>query len=205
MVTEVQPPPEEFALQLEVMMANCSGHPCPPAFSWNADMVLHVLKSDPTLRDLEHIQVEGPQMAYLFLFDKQGHWRLTLEAAHAIRTHVVQAFSEWISHSAHFTVNPMLLAEGWYHRMMASERQRQQSRTEYPGRPVSNLASSKSDSPPHPTVCGEHSTCSCKDLPSRRHGVWMGHKGAYKPPVRKASLVLSGKGVSWKLAPFLSR
>ena len=28
-VTEVQPPPEDFALQLEVMMADCPGHPHP--------------------------------------------------------------------------------------------------------------------------------------------------------------------------------
>ena len=56
---KVQPLPEEFALQPKVTMADCPGHPYPPAFSWNAGMVLHVLKSDPTLRDLEHIQVDG--------------------------------------------------------------------------------------------------------------------------------------------------
>ena len=57
----------------EVMMADCPGHPHPPAFLWNAGMVLHVLKSDPTLRDLEHIQVDEPGMDYLFFFDKQGY------------------------------------------------------------------------------------------------------------------------------------
>ena len=72
-VTEVQPPPVEFALQLKVMMADCPGHPHPPMFLWNAGMVLHVLMSDPTLRDLEHVQVDGPGMAYLFFFDKQSH------------------------------------------------------------------------------------------------------------------------------------
>ena len=71
-VTEVQPKSEEFALQLKVMMAKCSGHPHPPAFSWNPGMVLHVLKSDSTLRDLEHIQVDGHRMAFLFFFNKQG-------------------------------------------------------------------------------------------------------------------------------------
>ena len=40
-------------------------HLCCPAFLWNVGMVLHVLKSDPTLRDLEHVQVDGPRMAYL--------------------------------------------------------------------------------------------------------------------------------------------
>ena len=59
-----------------------------------------------------------------------------------------ETFSEWIFHSVHFAVNPMPLAEGWHHMMAASERQRQQSRMEYPGRPVSNLASSESDSIP---------------------------------------------------------
>ena len=75
-------------------MADHPGHPHPPAFSWNAGMVLHVLKSDPTLRDLKHIQVDGPGTAYLFFFDKQGCQGHTLEAAHAIRTHVREAFSE---------------------------------------------------------------------------------------------------------------
>ena len=46
-VTEVQPPSEEFALQLKVMMADCPGHPHPPAFSWNMGMVLYVLKMIP--------------------------------------------------------------------------------------------------------------------------------------------------------------
>ena len=72
-VTKVQPPPGEFALQLEVTMADFPGHPCPPAFSCNTGMVLHALKSDPTLRDLKHIQVDEPRTAYLFFFDKQGH------------------------------------------------------------------------------------------------------------------------------------
>ena len=88
-------------------------------------MVLHLPKSDPTLRDLEHIQVDRPGMSYLFFFNKQDHQGLTLEAAHAMTTHVEEAFSEWISDSAHFAVNPMPLAEGWHHAMVTSERQRQ--------------------------------------------------------------------------------
>ena len=71
-VTEVQFPSEKFALQFEVMMANHPGHPCPPTFLWNAGMVLHVLKSDPTLRDLEHIQVDRPRMAYLFFLTNRA-------------------------------------------------------------------------------------------------------------------------------------
>ena len=48
-VTEVPLPAGEFALQLEVLMANHPGHPRLPTFSWNVGMVMHVLKSDPTL------------------------------------------------------------------------------------------------------------------------------------------------------------
>ena len=80
-VTEVTPSSVEFVLQLEVTMADHLGHPHPPAFLWNAGMVMHMLKSDPTLRDLEHIQVDGPEMAYLFFFDKQGQQGLIYEAA----------------------------------------------------------------------------------------------------------------------------
>ena len=59
-------PSVEFTLQLKVMMADHPGHPHLPAFLWNVGMVMHILKSDPTLRDLKHIQVDGPGMAYLF-------------------------------------------------------------------------------------------------------------------------------------------
>ena len=64
---------EEYALMLEVMMADHPGRPCPPTFSWNVGMVMHVLKSDPVLQELEHMQVDGPGTAYLFFYDKQGH------------------------------------------------------------------------------------------------------------------------------------
>ena len=46
-----QPPAEEYAMMLEVTMAN---RPHPPVFSWNVGMVMHVLKNDPVLRELEH-------------------------------------------------------------------------------------------------------------------------------------------------------
>ena len=114
-VTEVQLLSTEFAMQLEVTMADCPGCPCPPAFSWNAGMVMHVLKSDPMLRDLGHVQVDGPRMAYLFFYNKQGLSGLSHETARAIQTHVLETFAEWISCSAHFAVNPLPLAEGWHH------------------------------------------------------------------------------------------
>ena len=93
-VTVVQPPSEEHALLLEVTMTDCPGHPCPPTFSWNAGMVKHILKGEPALKDLEHVQVDGPGMAYLFFFDKQGHRGLKCGAAQALRMHMVEAFSE---------------------------------------------------------------------------------------------------------------
>ena len=82
----------EYAMMLEVMMVD---HPCwphPPTFSWNVGMVLHVLKSNPVLRELEHVQVDGPGTAYLFFYNKQGHWGLGQDAAHAVQTHMEEVF-----------------------------------------------------------------------------------------------------------------
>ena len=93
-VTVVQPPAEEYVLLLEVTMAYHPGYLHPPAFSWNVGMVLHVLKGDPTLRDLEHVQVDGPGTAYLFFYDKQDHRGLKQDAAEVLQTHVEEAFSE---------------------------------------------------------------------------------------------------------------
>ena len=65
-------------------MADDPGCPHPPAFSWNVGIVMHILKGDPTLRDLEHVQVDSPGMAYLFFFDKQGHRGLKYDATQAL-------------------------------------------------------------------------------------------------------------------------
>ena len=89
-------PAEEYAMMLEVMMADHPGWPHPPAFSWNVGMVMHVLKSDPALREMEHVQVDSPGTAYLFFYNKQGHQGLRQDTTHAIQTHVEEAFSEWI-------------------------------------------------------------------------------------------------------------
>ena len=104
-------PAEEYTMMLEVTMADRPGRPCPPAFSWNMGIVMHILKSDPVLRELEHVQVDGPGTAYLFFCDKQGCWGLRQDAVHAIQTHVEEAFSEWILHSAHFTISLFPLME----------------------------------------------------------------------------------------------
>ena len=107
-------PAEEYAMMLEVIMVDCPGQPRPPTFSWNMGMVMHILKSDPVLGELEHVQVDGLGIAYLFFYDKQGHQGLRQDATHAIWTHVEEAFSEWISCFAHFTISFFLLMEAWW-------------------------------------------------------------------------------------------
>ena len=85
-------PAEEYIMMLEVTMADCPGQPRPPTFSWNAGMVMHVLKSDLVLRELEHMQVDGPGTAYLFFYDKQGCRGLSQDTVYAIRAYVEEAF-----------------------------------------------------------------------------------------------------------------
>ena len=107
-------PVEEYTMMLEVMMADHPGWPHPPHFLGNAGMVMHILKSDLVLRELEYVQVDGPGTAYLFFYDKQGHQGLGQDATHAVQTHVEEAFSEWISRSAHFTISLFPLMEVWW-------------------------------------------------------------------------------------------
>ena len=71
-------------MMLEVMISDRPGRLRPPVFSWNAGMVMHILKSDPVLRELECMQVDGPVTAYLFFYDKQGHWGLGQDTVYAI-------------------------------------------------------------------------------------------------------------------------
>ena len=65
-----EPLVEEYTMMLEVMMANHPGRPRPPTFSWNVGMVMHILKSDLVLRELEHVQVDSPGTTYLFFYDR---------------------------------------------------------------------------------------------------------------------------------------
>ena len=141
-------PSVEFTLQLKVMMADHLGHSHPPAFSWNVGMVMHVLKSNSTLRDLKHIQVDGPGTAYLFFFDKQSRSNLMHEATQAMQVHVREAFAEWISHSAHFAVNPLPLAEEWCHMVVALEQHRHWSWATCQRPAIPTPASNESDSAP---------------------------------------------------------
>ena len=47
-------------------------------------MVMQILKSDPALWELEHVQVDGSGTAYLFFYDKQGHQGLGRDAMDAV-------------------------------------------------------------------------------------------------------------------------
>ena len=118
---------EEYAMMLEVTMADRPGRPCPPVFSWNVGMVMHVLKSNPVFRELEHVPVDGPGTAYLFFYDKQGHWGLGQDAVDAVQTHMEGAFSEWILHSAHFNISLLPLMEAWQWSVAASDHRRLKS------------------------------------------------------------------------------
>ena len=113
-------PAEEYAMMLEVTMADHPGQPHPPVF-WKAGMVMYILKSNPVLRELEHMQVDGQGTAYLFFYDKQGHRGLRQDTVHAIQTHMKEAFSEWILHLAHFTISLLPLMEAWQQVVAASD------------------------------------------------------------------------------------
>ena len=106
-------PAEEYAMMLEVVMADHPGWPHPPTFSWNVEMVMQVLKSDPVLRELEHMQVDCPGTAYLFFYNKQDHHGLGQDTTYAIQSHMEEALSQWISHSTHFTIILLPLMEVW--------------------------------------------------------------------------------------------
>ena len=141
-----EPPAEEYAMMLEVTMAD---RPCrlrPPIFSWNVGMVMHVLKNDPVLRELEHIQVDSPGTAYLFFYDKQGCHGLGQDTAYAIWAHVEEAFSEWISRSAHFTISLLPLVEAWQWAFAASDHQRLRGRAENPTPRLPVVTTGESDS-----------------------------------------------------------
>ena len=124
-VTEPPSPADEFINQLEVTMADQPGRQRPPAYSWNGGLVRHVLKGNPALKDLEHMQVDGPGLAYLFFYDQHGYHGLSKEEALAMCFHIADAFAEWIGRSVHFDAVPLLLEAGWQHTTAMQERCRQ--------------------------------------------------------------------------------
>ena len=141
----VEPPEEELILQLEVMMADRPGRPHPPAFLWNTGMVMYILKNDPTLRDLEYVQVDNPGTAYLFFLDKQCCHGLSVEVVEMLGAYLPGAFSEWIPCSAHFAAVTIPLTEGRCLASAATNRHRQRLRTDPQGPVLGAPFSSKSD------------------------------------------------------------
>ena len=141
-----EPPAEEYAMMLEVMMADRPRWPHPPMFSWNVGMVMHILKNDPVLRELEHMQVDGPGTAYLFFYDKQGHRGLGQDTAYAIWAHVKEAFSEWISCSAQFAISLLPLVEAWQWAVATSDCRRLRSWAENPAPRNPVVTTGESDS-----------------------------------------------------------
>ena len=85
----------------------------------------HVLKIDPALRELEHVQVDSPGLVYLFIYDRHGHRGLMKEVALTMHSHIADAFAEWIGRSTHLDAVLLLLEEGHQHMMAAQERCRQ--------------------------------------------------------------------------------
>ena len=137
-------PTEEYTMMLEVMMADRPGRLRPPTFSWNAGMVVHVLKSDPVLRELEHMQVDGLGWPTCSSMTSRAIRVLGQDTMYAIRAHVEKAFSEWISCSTHFSISLLPLMEAWQRAITASDCQRLRSRAKNfaPSIPVENAGGS---------------------------------------------------------------
>ena len=109
-------------------MADRPGRPWPSAYSWNGGLVRHVLKNDPAMGDLKHVEVDGPGRAYLFFYDRHGYRGLPKEEALAMHSHIADAFAEWIGRSAHFDAVPLLLETGQQCVVATQERRRQRVR-----------------------------------------------------------------------------
>ena len=105
------------------------------------------MRSDPALRDLQHMQADGPGLAYLLFHDRHGYRGLSKEEALTMRSHIADAFTEWIGRSAHFDAVPLLLEAGQQHTTATQERHRQRIRPlEEPILPVHVSKSTGSES-----------------------------------------------------------
>ena len=51
-------------------------------------------------------------MSVFVFYDRQGYRGLPKEEVLAMRSHIVDAFAEWIGRSAHFNAVPLLLEVG---------------------------------------------------------------------------------------------
>ena len=74
------------------------------------------------------MQADGPGLAYLFFYDRHGYHGLSKEEALTMRSHIADAFAEWIGRSAHFDMVPLLLEAGWQCGAATQERHRQRVR-----------------------------------------------------------------------------
>ena len=108
-------------------MPDHPGRPHPPAFSWNAGMVIHVLKSDPVLQELEHVQVDGLVLLTCFSMTSRavGVWSRMLQMLSKPTWR--RPFLEWISCSAHFNISLLPLMEAWQWSVAASDHRRLRS------------------------------------------------------------------------------
>ena len=107
---------------------------------------MHIWKSNPVLRELEHMQVDSPGTAYSFCYDKQGHQGLGQDTTHVIRGHIEAAFSGWILCSTHFTISFLPLVEAWWQAVAASDCRRLRSQAENPTPSIPVVNAGESDS-----------------------------------------------------------
>ena len=103
-------------------------HTCPCSLGVDPwFLVMHVLKNNPVLRELEHIQVDGLGTAYLFFYDKQGHhgW---------VRILRMQSGLTWrrFSCSTHFAISLLPLVEAWQPAVATSDHRRLRGQAESP-------------------------------------------------------------------------
>ena len=162
-------------------------------------MVMHVLKSDPVLQELEHMQVDGPGTAYLFFYDKQGHRGLEQEAVDAIQTHVEEAFSEWISCSAHFSVSLLPLMEAWQWSIAASDHWRLRSWAKNPTHNAPVGAAQESDSSSQLVGSAPQQDERTSGVGKRTKTRPIAHAGTVHPhgrPPRTQCTTVSGGGLS---------
>ena len=161
-------------------------------------MVMHVLKSDPVLWELEHVQVDGPGTAYLFFYDKQDRRGLEQGAMDPIQTHVEEAFLEWISHSTHFNVSLLPLMEAWWWSVAASDRQRLRSQAENPTHNAPVGAAQESDSLSQLVGSAPQQDWRTSRIGERAEARPIGCSGAARPhgrPPRTQCTTVSGGGL----------
>ena len=110
-------------------------------------MVVHVLKTDPALRELEYLQVEAPRTTYLFFHDRHGHRGLTPNAMETVCIHsrLLHGVDREVST---FQCGYYTIGRWWHLAVVAQERHRQHSRIQdvpnQPAHPVRETSSGSS-------------------------------------------------------------